>query len=68
LDFPDLTTRRANKIPVIDLEIRDVNAARDEILPQLDVAELPIAPLLVPVEEHAIPESLWTALRESFRA
>ncbi|WP_395772065.1 UDP-N-acetyl-alpha-D-muramoyl-L-alanyl-L-glutamate epimerase [Arenimonas sp.] len=40
----------------------------DEILPQLDVAELPIAPLVVPVEEHAIPESLWTALRESFRA
>ena len=40
----------------------------DEILPQLDASELPIAPLLVPVEEHAIPESLWTALRESFRA
>jgi hypothetical protein len=40
----------------------------DEILPQLDVAELPIAPLLVAVEEHAIPESLWASLRESFRA
>ena len=40
----------------------------DEILPQLDASELPIAPLLVPVEEHAIPESLWAALRESFRA
>lgn len=40
----------------------------DEILPQLDASELPIAPLLVPVEEHAIPETLWTALRESFRA
>ena len=40
----------------------------DEILPQLDASDLPIAPLLVPVEEHAIPESLWTALRESFRA
>ena len=40
----------------------------DDILPQLDAAELPIAPLLVAVEEHAIPESLWTSLRESFRA
>ncbi|WP_297800684.1 UDP-N-acetyl-alpha-D-muramoyl-L-alanyl-L-glutamate epimerase [Arenimonas sp. GDDSR-1] len=40
----------------------------DEILPQLDASELPIAPLLVPVEEHAIPDTLWAALRESFRA
>jgi hypothetical protein len=40
----------------------------DEILPQLDAAELPIAPVLVAVEEHAIPESLWASLRESFRA
>lgn len=40
----------------------------DEILPQLDASELPIAPLLVPVEEHAIPKALWTALRESFGA
>lgn len=40
----------------------------DEILPQLDASELPIAPLLVPVEEHAIPKTLWTALRESFGA
>jgi hypothetical protein len=40
----------------------------DDILPQLDTAELPIAPLLVAVEEHAIPESLWISLRESFRA
>ena len=41
--------------------------ARD-ILPQLDVGELAIAPLLVASEEHAMPATLWGPLRASFAA
>ncbi len=36
------------------------------IAPQLEGAELAIAPLLVPVEEHRIPATLWERLRERF--
>ena len=37
-----------------------------EILPQLDSAELAIAPLLVPDAEHAIPATIWEPLRAAF--
>jgi hypothetical protein len=37
-----------------------------EILPQLDTAELAIAPLLVPDDEHRVPAALWERLREHF--
>ena len=38
-----------------------------EILPQLD--DVPaVEPLLAPVDEHAIPEALWTRLRADFTA
>ncbi len=37
-----------------------------EILPQLDAAELAIAPLLVPDEEHAIPAGIREPLRAAF--
>lgn len=38
-----------------------------EILPQLD--DVPaVEPLLAPVDEHAIPEALWTRLRADFAA
>ncbi len=36
------------------------------IAPQLEGAELAIAPLLVPVEEHRIPATLWERPRERF--
>jgi hypothetical protein len=38
----------------------------EEILPQLEVSELAIAPLLVPDAEHAIPSELWEPLRAAF--
>ncbi|TBR12460.1 MAG: endonuclease domain-containing protein [Lysobacter sp.] len=38
-----------------------------EILPQLDTVP-DIAPLLVPVDEHRLPSSLWTRLRANFTA
>lgn len=37
-----------------------------EILPQLDAAELAIAPLLQPDAEHAIPPHIWEPLRVAF--
>ena len=38
-----------------------------EILPQL--GDVPaIEPLLVPVDEHSIPDALWTRLRADFAA
>lgn len=37
-----------------------------EILPQLEAAELSIAPLLVPDAEHAIPLAIWEPLRVAF--
>lgn len=37
-----------------------------EILPQLEAAELAIAPLLVPDAEHAIPLAIWEPLRVAF--
>jgi hypothetical protein len=39
-----------------------------EIMPSLDPAELAIAPLLVPDDEHGIPADLWTRLRAHFSA
>jgi UDP-N-acetyl-alpha-D-muramoyl-L-alanyl-L-glutamate epimerase len=39
-----------------------------EIRPQLDAAELDIAPLLVPVDEHRIPPALWERLRAHIAA
>ena len=39
-----------------------------EILPQLDPAELQLAPLLEPSDDHGIPAELWDDLRENFRA
>ncbi len=39
-----------------------------EIRPQLDAAELGIAPLLVASDEHGIPPALWGALRANFGA
>ncbi|WP_240126389.1 UDP-N-acetyl-alpha-D-muramoyl-L-alanyl-L-glutamate epimerase [Thermomonas alba] len=39
-----------------------------EILPQLDAAELALAPLLVPAGEHRIPAALWERLRVRFTA
>lgn len=38
------------------------------IRPQLEASELAIPPLLEAAQAHAIPATLWTALRESFRA
>jgi len=39
-----------------------------EILPQLDAAELDIAPLLVVDDEHRVPPALWEQLRAHFTA
>lgn len=39
-----------------------------DIRPQLDPAELGIAPLLVASDEHGIPPALWGALRANFGA
>jgi UDP-N-acetyl-alpha-D-muramoyl-L-alanyl-L-glutamate epimerase len=39
-----------------------------EILPQLDPADLDIAALLAPVDEHRIPPALWERLRAHFAA
>jgi hypothetical protein len=39
-----------------------------EIMPGLDPADLAIAPLLVPDDEHGIPTELWTRLRAHFTA
>ena len=39
-----------------------------EIMPHLDPAELAIAPLLVPDDEHRIPASIWDRLRAHFAA
>jgi len=39
-----------------------------EILPQLDAAELDIAPLLVVDDQHRIPPALWEQLRAHFAA
>lgn len=39
-----------------------------EIRPQLDPAELAIAPLLVPEGEHRIPDAVWERLRADFAA
>jgi len=39
-----------------------------EIAPQLDAAELQIAPLLAIDDEHRIPPALWQKLREQFAA
>ncbi|GAA3932608.1 endonuclease domain-containing protein [Luteimonas lutimaris] len=39
-----------------------------EILPQLDAAELDIAPLLVLDDEHRVPPALWEQLRAHFSA
>jgi UDP-N-acetyl-alpha-D-muramoyl-L-alanyl-L-glutamate epimerase len=39
-----------------------------EIRPQLDAAELDIAPLLVPEEGHRIPPALWERLHAHFAA
>ena len=36
------------------------------IAPQLGGEDLEIAPLLVPVDEHRIPETLWERLRGRF--
>jgi len=37
-----------------------------EIAPQLDAAALPIEPLLVPDDEHRVPDALWQRLRLRF--
>ena len=39
-----------------------------EILPQLDAAQLEIAPLLVIDDEHRVPPALWERLRAHFAA
>jgi UDP-N-acetyl-alpha-D-muramoyl-L-alanyl-L-glutamate epimerase len=39
-----------------------------EIQPQLDAAELDIAPLLVPATSTGIPPALWERLRAHFAA
>ncbi|MGY0650556.1 UDP-N-acetyl-alpha-D-muramoyl-L-alanyl-L-glutamate epimerase [Luteimonas sp. A537] len=39
-----------------------------EILPQIDPAELEIAPLLVPDPEHGIPDAVWSRLHAYFAA
>ena len=41
---------------------------RREVLPQLDAAQLAIAPLLVPDPEHGIPEAVWSRLHAYFAA
>jgi hypothetical protein len=41
---------------------------REEILPLLDPAELALAPLLEPADDHGIPPALWGPLLENFRA
>ena len=40
----------------------------EEILPQLDAADLAVAPLLRAEGGHAIPADLWEPLRDSFGA
>jgi len=45
-----------------------VKRFRHEIRPQLDAAELDIAPLLVASGEHGIPSDTWGALRANFGA
>ena len=39
-----------------------------EIMPLIDRSELPIAPLLVPDDEHGIPRATWDRLRAHFAA
>ncbi|HEY4530224.1 MAG TPA: UDP-N-acetyl-alpha-D-muramoyl-L-alanyl-L-glutamate epimerase [Luteimonas sp.] len=41
---------------------------RQLVLPQLDGAELAIAPLLVPDPEHGIPDAVWSRLHAYFAA
>lgn len=45
-----------------------VDRFRREIRPQLDAAELGIAPLLVIDDEHRVPPALWDRLRAYFSA
>jgi hypothetical protein len=40
----------------------------EEVRPQLDDADLGLAPLLAPAGGHGIPAELWSWLREDFRA
>ncbi|MGY2499062.1 hypothetical protein, partial [Klebsiella pneumoniae] len=40
----------------------------NEIQPQLDAAELELAPLLQLQGEHRIPAALWERVREDFEA
>ena len=43
-----------------------VRRYRDEIRPQLDAADRGLAPLLVPSDDHGIPDGLWGRLRAHF--
>ena len=40
----------------------------NEIQPQLDAAELELAPLLQLQGEHRVPAALWERVREDFEA
>ena len=45
-----------------------VRRFRDEIRPQLAAEDRSLAPLLVPADDHAIPDGLWERLRAHFGA
>ena len=45
-----------------------VRRYREEIRPQLAPEDRSLAPLLVPADDHAIPDGLWERLRAHFGA